>query len=357
MKLFMPTKVYSEEGCVRKHAKEIAAYGKKAMIITGKHSAKVTGAYDDVVSALQQEAVSYIVFDEVEENPSVETVMKARKIGLDNNVDFVIGIGGGSPLDASKAIALMMTNPDKTEDVLYKNEVLPCMPIVCVPTTCGTGSEATQYSILTLHDQRTKRSISHTLFPELSLLDSRYLRTMSRECLVNTCVDALAHLVESYFNTNASELSRIYSREGLRIWSKFKDSLKNGNVSAEDYEDMIHASMIAGIAIAHTGTSVPHGMSYSITYERKIPHGKAVGMFLGGYVDFYKEKKDVKVVLDILGFDTASDLRQYIRGLLGVVEIEDELLVADAKGLLENPAKLKNYPYEISEQDLIEMAN
>lgn len=126
------------------------------MIITGKHSSRSNGSLRCDRSP-EKENISYIIFDDIEENPSVETVMKARELGIREQVDFVIGIGGGSPLDASKAIALMIANPDVTEEVLYQSNPLPYLPVVCIPTTCGTGSEVTPYAILTLHKQRTKR--------------------------------------------------------------------------------------------------------------------------------------------------------------------------------------------------------
>ncbi len=357
MLLYMPTKVYSEKDCVKNHAKEFASFGKKAMIVTGKHSARKSGALQDIEDVLQQENISHVLFDEIEENPSIETVMRARDIGIQQKVDFVIGIGGGSPLDAAKAIAMMIANPTLTEEVLYEAAELANLPIICVPTTCGTGSEVTPYAILTIHKQRTKKSISHRIYPNLALLDAKYLKSMSGEGLVNTAVDALAHLIESYLNTNANELNHIYSREGLCIWAKFKSHLKENCLTEEDYVKMLHASMVAGMAITHTGTSLPHGLSYPITYELGVPHGKAVGMFLGGFVEGYRNKEEVTEVLSLLGFENASDFRTYMRELLGAVEVSEELMKENVKSLLANPAKLKNYPFEITEKELMEMGN
>ena len=124
MNIYTPTLIYSEKNCVRNHSKELAATGKKAMIITGKKSSRVNGSLDDVISALKEEGRQYIIFDDVEENPSVETVMRARDIGISEGVDYVIGIGGGSPLDACKAIALMIANPQCREDVLFENVMI-----------------------------------------------------------------------------------------------------------------------------------------------------------------------------------------------------------------------------------------
>lgn len=357
MLLYMPTKVYSENNCVKNHGKELASFGKKAMIVTGKHSARKNGSLQDVEDALKQENISYVIYDEIEENPSIETVMNARNIGLQEKIDFVIGIGGGSPLDASKAIALMIANPDETEEVLYEAKELSYLPVVCVPTTCGTGSEVTPYAILTIHKKRTKKSISHKIYPKLALLDAKYLKSMSREGIVNTCVDALAHLIESYLNTNSNELNRVYSREGLRMWAEFKEHLKEDSITEDDYVKMLHASMVAGMAITHTGTSLPHGLSYQITYELGVPHGKAVGMFLGGFVEKYENQEEVKTVLELLGLESVTHLRRYLQALLGEVVVSKELMNANVQGLLANPTKLKNYPFEITKDELMKMIN
>lgn len=357
MKLYMPTEVYSEAQCVKNHAAEIAKLGKKALIVTGRHSAQANGSLQDVLEALERKGVAHAIYSEIEENPSIETVMKARAYGIQEGVDFVIGIGGGSPLDASKAIAMMIANPSRDSDVLYQPIELCNLPVVCVPTTCGTGSEVTPYAILTIHAQQTKKSISHRIFPNLALLDTAYLKTMSRSGLVNTCVDALAHLVESYLNTNANALNRMYSREGLLVWAKFKDALKENKVSDKDYDCMMQASMIAGMAISHTSTSLPHGLSYAITYEMGVPHGKAVGIFLGGYVENYQDKKATGEVLDLLGFENAGTFRCYLRELLGEVVVPSKLLEKDVEAVLNNPVKLKNYPFPITREELLGMIN
>ncbi len=355
MMLFMPTIVFSEEDCVKNHANELALMGKKAMIVTGKKSSRANGSLADVEDVLREKNVPYIIFDDIEENPSVETVMKARDKGVAEGVDYIIGIGGGSPLDASKAIALMIANPDKDETILYQNNPLPHIPVACIPTTCGTGSEVTPYAILTLHEQRTKKSISHKIYPTVALIDGKYLKTASRSCLVNTAVDALSHLIESYLNTNSNELNRIYSREGLVMWGKFKDKLLMDKITEDDYNKLMHASMAAGMAITHTGTSLPHGLSYMVTYELGVPHGKAVGMFLGGYVSVYKDKEEAKEVLNLLGFENSEAFSAYLKEVLGDVELPEGMMEKNADLILSNAAKLKNYPFEITREEILAM--
>ena len=356
MLFYMPTKLYSEADCVEKHRKEIATFGTKAMIVTGRNSARRNGSLQDLEDALKAEGVSYIVFDEVEENPSIETVMKAREIGVCEKVDFVIGIGGGSPLDASKAIALMIANPNDGEEILYCAVKKPCLPVVCIPTTCGTGSEVTPYSILTIHKQRTKKSISHKIFPELALLDIKYLKSLNREGIVNTAVDALGHLLESYLNTNANVWNQVYSREGFIVWGQIRDCFEKDELSDEDYEKLFRASSLAGMAISHTGTSLPHGLSYALTYELGIPHGRAVGYYLAGFVSSYKDAKEVQTVLELLGFESVEAFVTYMKNLLGDMEVSKEVNELSAAKVSEDSGKLKNYPFEVTKEEIINMA-
>ena len=355
MTFYMPTKVYSEKECVKNHSKELTSLGSKAMIVTGKYSAKKNGSLADVEAALKEHNQTYMIFDEIEENPSIETIMRAREIGVQENVDYVIGIGGGSPLDAAKAIALMIANPTENADVLYEPKALSYLPVACIPTTCGTGSEVTPYAILTIHAKRTKKSISYRIYPDLALLDATYLKSMSQEGLVNTAVDALAHLVESYLNTNSNDWNRIYSVEGLKVWAQIKNALLEGNYEDVDYERMLRASAIAGMAITQTTTSLPHGLSYPLTYELGLPHGRAVGYYLAGFVHTYKDKDDVKTVLDTLGFESEEKFSQYMKAVLGEIHVSSELLQRSAKMILSDTRKLKNYPFTITEEEVLGM--
>ncbi len=148
-KYIMPTQIYFGKDVVLKNKEVFSTIGSKALIVTGRSSAKKNGSYDDVKKALIETGIEYVLFDEVEENPSLETIEKGSNIGKDNNVDFVIGIGGGSPMDAAKAMAVFIKNPEINKDNIFSSGKLKSIPVVAVPTTSGTGSEVTQYSIVT----------------------------------------------------------------------------------------------------------------------------------------------------------------------------------------------------------------
>lgn len=361
MKYFMPVKVYDEDDAVKNHASEIASYGRKALIVTGRSSAEKCGALADVTDALQQNDTEWCVFSQVEENPSVETVMKARDFGLAEGADFVIGIGGGSPMDASKAIALMIRKADKDISYLYHPDGdSSALPVAAVPTTCGTGSEVTGVSVLTDPDRNLKKSIPHKIFPALSLVDGKYLQAAPASVLANTAFDALTHLVESWLNSKANDFSRMCSDAGLRAWARSLDVLRGTKApGAEDFENMMYASTLAGMAIAHTGTTLPHGLSYSVTYFLHVPHGKATAYFTAGYLN-EAPREDREYILKAAGFSSLEDFQAVYHRACGPLQADRERLLEVLEQAVQetasNPAKLALAPFAVDPQMLRRIA-
>ncbi len=348
MKFYMPTRLYQERNCVENHAEELAALGNHALIVTGKSSSRRNGSLADITRALEKYSVGFTVFDQVEENPSVETVMAAREAGLAAGADFVVGIGGGSPLDAAKAAAIMMKYPDKGGDYLFTpDKNVRSLPVAAVPTTCGTGSEVTGVAVLTRHDLGTKRSAAHRIFPVLALVDGKYILEAPRSIIVNTAIDALAHLIESGVNTLADEYSDMLVFTGLSVWARCRPCIEGEVPLDEDFADMLmEASAIAGMAIAQAGTSIPHSLSYLPTYEAGVPHGASVGAFLAKYVHYAPEERH-DFVLASAGFFSDEDLGGFIRKL-APVNVERDILERSAAFVMGNAAKLKICPYEIT---------
>lgn len=352
----MPVTIYEEDNCVEHHKKEIASLGKKAFIVTGRNSSKKNGSLDDVKRALEEENIAYSIFDEIEENPSTDTVMKARDCGLVQKVDFVIGIGGGSPLDAAKAIAIMIANPNEGEEFLFtKVDIVKALPIVAIPTTCGTGSEVTAVSVLTVHKKRTKASLPHRVFPNYALLDAKYVMCAPMTVITATAVDALAHIIESYINTAVSDFVRMYAKEGLNVWSKSKDVLLGERaLTIKDAKNLLHAAMLAGVCIAHAGTTIPHSLSYMITYEMGVAHGTAVGHFLPGYVKnaSYEEQQFLYENANFKNYDEFAD---FIEKTCVVDIISDALMEKTVQSVVSNAAKKAACPFYFNDTILKNM--
>lgn len=357
MRFYVPTDIYVEKDCVKNHAQNLLAMGKRAFIMTGKTSAKKNGSLNDVIAVLDAGHVPYQVFDQVEENPSTDTVGNAAQQAREFGADYIIGIGGGSAIDAAKAAALLLANPNVLADNLHKapEKQLNHVPVVAVPTTCGTGSETTPVAIITNHKIHLKKSIPHRIFPALALVDGKYLASAKKTLIINTAVDALAHMVESILNVYSNTFNRMYPEYGLKLWGEFKDSLlSDAPVDESLYEKLMLTSTIAGMSIAHTSTSVPHGMSYDLTLHQNVPHGPAVGYFLAAYVEVCEKKvpEDVKRILALLGLKSTADFTEMLDKLIGKCKVSREMRDQFAAAMKVNRSKLGLVPGGITPEEV-----
>lgn len=353
---FMPADAYFGRGCVDAHKEAMAKLGKKAMIVTGRSSAKKNGAQKDITSALDSLGIQWVLFDEIGENPDLETVERASQIAGKEKVEFFIGIGGGSPMDASKAISVMTANPEKGRDALF-DEASAAFPVVAVPTTAGTGSEATQFSIITLHEKRTKTSIAPKIFATVSYLDPKYMDTLSPKITNNTAVDALTHLIESYLSANANYISEKIVEMGLSIFRECIPALKAREYPAEIRDKLMLASAIGGVAIAQTGTSLPHGMGYFLTYEKHLAHGMANGVLTRAYLEqFPAGNEKVAKLLTCLGMEDTAEIGAFMDAVLDHTETYTEKdITYYTERFLEVPQKMATFPYPLTKEDIYKM--
>ncbi len=318
----MPTNLYFGRDCINENRQLFSSYGKKALIVTGRKSAKLNGSLKDVCSALDSADIPYAVFDRVEANPSVETVREAASMSRKEEADFIIGIGGGSPLDAAKAIAVLAVNDLEDDEIFATSWPVRPLPVVAVPTTAGTGSEATQYSILTYNKIENKKSIaSELIFPVASYLDGRYTGTLSRTTTINTAVDALSHSVEGYLSLRATEIIRPLALESIAILgNSLKTLLADKPVSDDERDNLLYASMLAGMVIAHTGTTAVHAMGYPLTYFRDVDHGRANGLLMYGYLKFLEKDPKVGEILSAMKLKDLEEFRDMADTLFGEKE-------------------------------------
>lgn len=290
MNFFVNTRLITGVDCVKNNAERLGSFGDRCLIVTGAASAKKCGALDDVTQALNSQGVYFEIYDKICQNPMVESCFEAGRLAFEMKADFVIGIGGGSPLDASKAIAVVAANPDISEEKLYamdwENQPLP---VVAVGTTAGTGSEVTSVAVIT-NSKGFKKSFRNDLsYPFLSFGDPKYTLTLDDLFTRSTAVDALAHCVESFFSRSANDISKIYAVAGTRKLLKVFAKIAENSVESltlEDREELYNASVLGGLAIAVTGTALPHALGYFLTENYGIAHGTACAVFLNEFIDY-----------------------------------------------------------------------
>ncbi len=285
---YVPTKVFCGRGCVREYGAAMKPLGAHALIVTGKSSARC-GALQDVCAALAANGQDYTVFDRVLPNPTLACVREGVALARAAGADLVVGVGGGSPMDAAKAIAVLAVEARADEAVFAGGYGEAALPMAHVPTTAGTGSEVTPYAILTDDFARTKTSISSpALFPKFAFLDGSYTDGLPLQITRDTAADALSHAVESMLKKSSSPASETFAKESLRILYPRLKSLED--LTEETRDALLWASCLAGMAIAQTGTTIVHGMGYFLTYDRGVAHGRANALLLGETLRLCEEK-------------------------------------------------------------------
>lgn len=344
---YVPTHVVSGRGCVREAGQSLAAMGSRFLVVTGRHSARATGALDDACAALSGAGVSWTLFDGVRENPTIACVREGARAAREVGADAVLAIGGGSPMDAGKAMAVLAANPGATDEELFSGPWRGgVLPIACVPTTAGTGSEVTKAAIITDDAAQTKRAIADDrIFPWLALADGAYTRDLPPTTTVNTVIDALSHALEGFLSCRASAPSDALALDALSsIGPRLARLGREGALSERDRDVLMDASTEAGMVIANTGTTAVHGMGYSLTYFKHVPHGRANGLLLAAYLRWLAPRAPERVgaALGALGVDSLDALAGALAGLLGEperltgAEVEDFAARASMTGNIAN---------------------
>lgn len=361
VKFKMPVNVIMEENCVQKEADLLTSFGKRAIVITDGIAAVRNGAMDDITAVLNKKNVEFVIYDHIESNPTVECAREATKLAREFRAEFIIAIGGGSSLDVGKAVSLMITQGRELsdEDMLTGNFCHETIPLVALPTTSGTGSEVTPFSMLTSHATNRKINLnSPTMYARLALLDSNYTLTVPYTVTVNTALDALSHAIEAMITVTSTPLIRAIARESLAGANQVLLGLREDDLSNIALRDvMMYDSVLAGIAVGQTRTSALHGLSYSLTVHRHIAHGRAVGLLMVPYLRFTRNKKPILVdqVIEAMGLRNLDDLEKGLKILLGEKDVfsEEEIqLWATEASALRN---IKNCIVPPTREDLIDI--
>lgn len=355
LNFFLPTKILIDEDCVKKNSGLLSSLGKKALIVTGKHSARASGALQDVIESLASQSIEYVLFDKIESNPTIFIARKGAEFAKASGAQFIIGIGGGSPMDAAKAIALLSCQELSDDELFsgyYKADVLP---LVLLPTTAGTGSEVTPSSILTNDKAQTKSCITTPLiFPKIAMIDAKYTMGLPINITINTAIDALSHAVEGMLAIKANTLIDLLATESISKIAGSFDKLLNGNLDAACRANLIYASTLAGMVIAHTGTTAVHAMGYSLTYFKHIDHGRANGLLLAAFFSFVEKQNPavIRRLLDIMKLQNTAAFKKYLNLLLGEKEKIDKQEIGKFADIAIKAKNIANCSVVPNRQDL-----
>src|SRR5699024_6031552 len=282
---------YFGKGAIKKVANEAKKRGfKKALVVTDKDLLKFEVA-TKVTAILDEAGLSYDIFDGIVPNPSIEDVKDGVKACQTAGADYIVAIGGGSPIDTAKAIGIITTNPEFS-DVISLEGVAdtknPALPILAVPTTSGTAAEVTINYVIT--DKANKRKFvcvdPHDI-PIVSFVDSDLMMGMPKSLAAATGMDAMTHAIEDYITKGAWEMTdRMHIKAIEIIGRSLRDSV-NGNQKAR--EEMALGQYIAGMGFSNVGLGLVHGMAHPLSAWYDIPHGVACASLLPTIMKFNKD--------------------------------------------------------------------
>ena len=277
---FIPKKIITGEDALAAAGDRIANMGKKALIVCGPNVRKMAAA-EKVMEELEKRETAYAVYSDITGEPTDRMIDNGARVYLEEACDFLIGIGGGSPLDAMKAIALKAVCGGEMADYMGVSVEAKLPPMAAVPTTAGTGSEATQFTIITDTKNDVKMLLKGESFmPDLAVVDPEFSVSAPRGVTASTGLDALTHAVEAYTSRKAQPLTDIFAVSAVRrIFQNLPEAYENGS-SRNARKEMALAALEAGIAFNNATVTIVHGMSRPIGALFHVPHGTSNAILL-----------------------------------------------------------------------------
>ena len=266
-----------------------APYGKKALIVTGRSSAKKSGLYDRVVAKLDAAHIDHVLFDQVDANPLTTTALDGAALAKSESCDMVIAIGGGSIMDCAKGIAFMAVDDGDINDYIFNRKVSDnALPLIVIPTTCGTGSEGNGFGVLTNPETGDKKSLRcNAIVPKVSIVDPGVMGTMPPHVLASVGFDALCHNIEAYTSKTAQPFTDALAHYAVTLLAQYlvplykhvkataegKPAVLNETQLKKSWESVTLASTIGGMVINTAGVTLAHGMEHPASGLKDITHG------------------------------------------------------------------------------------
>lgn len=325
----LPVNLIFGRGRVEELGIEVAKYGKKALIVTGKNSTKKTGLLDKAISLLKEADVEVVIFDKVEQNPLTTTAYAGADIAKESKCDVIVGLGGGSIMDAAKAIAFITLNEGDVSDYIFgRKSSDKALPIVLVPTTCGTGSEGNGFAVLTNVENNDKKSLRcNAIVAKASIIDPDLMTTMPKHILASVGFDALCHNMEAYLSKNAQPLTSMMALQGIELIGKSLVKAYNNLKDMEAFEAVTWASTLGGMVINTAGVTAPHGMEHPASGLRDIVHGRGLAALTPV---IYEESigsapEKFAMISKLLGGNDERDCVKTIKKLLKDIDLETTL--------------------------------
>ncbi len=260
----------------------------KVLIATGKSSYKKTGAWDVVKPALEKYGIEFVHYDKIGPNPTADMVDEATKMGREFGAQVVIGIGGGSPIDAAKSMAILLEYTDKTARDLYELKFTPtkAKPVIAINTTHGTGTEVDRFAVVSILEKNYKPAIAYDcIYPLFSIDDPALMTSLPANHTRYTAIDAINHVVEASTTKVASPYSIILAKETIRLIAKYLPRALSNTTDLTARYYLLYASAIAGISFDNGLLHLTHALEHPLSAVKpELPHGLGLAMLLPAVV-------------------------------------------------------------------------
>ena len=375
---YAPGKIIFGPGGLSQVGAEAKRLGSKVLIVLGKSAMKKSGALDRLTHLLIENNLEYTIYDNIPSDPTVEIVDTGTSLARKENCNLVIALGGGSVLDTGKAISAMVTNEGSVADYQeiegkgrkFKTKTLP---FIAIPTTSGTGSEATKNAVITNTEFSLKKSIRDPmLIPEVALVDPELTLSLPPHITADCGGDALTQCIESYLGKKSQEITDALSLHAIGLIGKsLVKAVKDGK-NLEARKDMAMAALLSGLCLSNSGLGAVHALSHPLGVYYKIPHGLSCAVLLPYVMEYNLPvvTKKLAKIAQSLGEDisllseteAAQRAVERIKEILSQAGIKSNLseweikkedfsqLIKGAKG-----GSLNNNPRDTSDEDLIEL--
>jgi alcohol dehydrogenase class IV len=366
---YLPTNIVFGCGKANQVGELTKPYGKKALIVTGGSSAKKSGLYDRVNNSLIEAGLETVLFDKVKQNPLTTTAIEGAQFACDNGCDVVVAIGGGSIMDCAKAIAFKAVNSGDINDYIYnKLHSENALPLVLIPTTCGTGSEGNGFAVLTNPDNGDKKSLRcNAIIAKVSIVDPECMRTMPKSVLASVGFDALCHSMEAYTSKIAQPFTDALSLYAIKLLAENLVNVYNNPDDIEGWEKITLASTIGGMVINTAGVTLAHGMEHPASGLRDIVHGRGLAALTPTILEASYKGNEAKFtdIAKAFGGSTAQECAGKVRELLKAIDLECTLsdlgiTAEDIPWMAKNctkvsAASIANNPVVFSESEIAEI--
>lgn len=363
---YLPVNIIFGCGTAGQIGAEAAKYGKRALIVTGRSSTKKSGLLDRAIALLKEEGLESVVFDKVAQNPLTTTVMEGAALGRENNCQVVIALGGGSIMDAAKAIALMcVAEGDITDYVQQRRSLVPPLPLIAVPTTCGTGSEGNGTAVLSNPETNDKQGLRNPLLiPKASIVDPLLMKTMPRPVLASVGFDALCHCMEALVSRKSNPFTDTMSLRGIELAARYLPEVYADYENDEAWEAVTLASTLGGMTIFSSSVTAPHGIEHPASGLRDIVHGRGLAALTPAVYErsFSAAPEKFEIISKLLGGKTAADCPDAVRRFLTQIDLnvtlsQQGILETDIDWMVDNCFKvsammLQNHPCALTKEDV-----